>query len=57
MKCKSLSNSFQLPYVKHIIFFEDPLKDVKDIASMISNGQVDVIPFREIVTKVRISLK
>ena len=43
---------FQLPHVTHIIFFEDPLKHAIE-TTMNLKDKVDVIPFREIVTKVR----
>ena len=43
---------FQLPHVTHIIFFEDPLKHATE-TTMSLKDKVNVIPFREIVTKVR----
>ena len=48
-------SSFQLPHVSHIIFFEDPLRGAKEAATLL-DGNVEVVPFREIVTKVSISL-
>ena len=53
--CSPTCFSFQLPHVAHIIFFEDPLRGAQEADTRL-NGHVEVIPFREIVTKVSKSL-